>query len=109
MNKKQFNFILQKGEGQFIEFKENLNKSFAKEIVAFANASGGKIFLGVNDNGGKKGINITNKIKSKIQDIANQCDPSIIVNLNVFDNILIVDVKEGQNKPYSCKEGFYMR
>ena len=47
MNKKEFNFILQEGEGQFIEFKENLNKSFAKEIVAFANASGGKIFLGV--------------------------------------------------------------
>ncbi|MCK4745038.1 putative DNA binding domain-containing protein [Candidatus Parcubacteria bacterium] len=71
MNKKELNFILQEGEGQFIEFKENLNKSFSREIVAFANASGGKIFLGVNDKSERIDFNITNKIKSQIQDIAN--------------------------------------
>ncbi len=32
------------GEGQFIEFKESLDKSLSKEIVAFANASGGGDF-----------------------------------------------------------------
>lgn len=34
------------GEGQYIEFKESLDKNFAKEVVAFVNASGGIIHLG---------------------------------------------------------------
>ena len=109
MNQKEMDFILQEGEGQFIEFKESLDKTFAKEVAAFANASGGKIFLGVGDDNKIKGINITNRLKSQIQDIANKCDPSIVINLNSFDNVLIIGVKEGQNKPYSCKDGFYMR
>ena len=49
MNKKELKFILQQGEGQHIEFKESFDKSLAKEIVAFANAMGGRIFLGVDD------------------------------------------------------------
>ncbi len=32
MNNKEIEFILQEGEGQFIEFKESLDKYFAKEI-----------------------------------------------------------------------------
>ena len=43
MNKKELEFILQKGEGQYIEFKESCDKSLAKEIVAFANAMGERI------------------------------------------------------------------
>ena len=39
------------GEGQFIEFKESLDKSFSKEVVAFANASGGIVYLGITDTG----------------------------------------------------------
>ena len=53
--------ILQLGEGQYIEFKESLDKSFAKELVAFANASGGNIYLGITDSCTIKGISITNK------------------------------------------------
>ncbi len=79
MNKKELKFILQEGEGQFIEFKENLDKKFAQEIVAFANASGGRIFLGIDDKNNIKGINITNKLKSEVQDIARNCDPSIVI------------------------------
>ena len=49
MNKKELDFVLSEGEGLKIEFKEFFDKSFAKEIVAFANSSGGRIFLGIND------------------------------------------------------------
>ncbi len=52
MDEKELKFILQEGEGLKIEFKESFDpKSLAKEFVAFANAEGGKIFLGVNDKG----------------------------------------------------------
>jgi len=75
MNKTELNLILQEGEGQFIEFKENLDKKFAKEIIAFANASGGRVFLGITDEGKVNGIKITNDLKSRITDIAKNCDP----------------------------------
>ena len=68
--------VLELGEGQFIEFKESLDKSFPKEIVAFANASGGVIYLGIADTGKVKGIAVTNRLKSQIQDIAYNLDYS---------------------------------
>ena len=108
MNKKELKFILQEGEGLKIEFKENIG-SVDKEIVAFANTNGGKIFLGITDDGKIKGIKTSNKLKSQIQDIANNCDPSIKISLEEFDNILIVNVYEGDDKPYKCSSGFYLR
>ena len=59
MNKQELDFILEEGEGYQIEFKEFLS-GIDKEIVAFANSSGGRIFLGITDSGKAKGINITN-------------------------------------------------
>lgn len=43
--------ITELGEGQFIEFKESPDKSLQKEFVAFANASGGVLYLGITDSG----------------------------------------------------------
>ena len=97
------------GEGQFIEFKESLDKSFAKEIVAFANASGGVVYLGIADTGIFKGLEITNRLKSQIQDIAYNCDPSIMISIIEMSNVLAIEIKEGKNKPYSCSSGFFMR
>ena len=102
-------FDLKHGEGQFVEFKEILDKSFAKELVAFANASGGVVYLGVTDAGEIKGIDVTNRLKSQIQDFARNCDPQIMVNIDEHNNILVVEVEEGVNKPYSCSTGFFMR
>lgn len=103
------NSILELGEGQFIEFKESLDKSFQKEMVALSNASGGVIYIGITDAGTIKGIKITNRIKSQIQDMAYNCDPTIIISLTETDNVLVVEVNEGNNKPYSCSSGFFMR
>ena len=61
MNEENLKQILQEGEGYKIEFKENLS-NIDKEIVAFANASGGKIFIGVDDKGGVAGVETTNEL-----------------------------------------------
>ena len=108
MDKKELDFILQEGEGLTIEFKERL-ANIDKEIIAFANASGGRIFVGINDEGKVAGVNINNELRSQIQNIARNCDPSIKIELKQFENILIIEVFEGRDKPYKCKEGFYMR
>jgi len=111
MNRQELKLILQEGETSKIEFKEN-TRGIDKEVVAFANSSGGRIFLGVGDDNTIKGIAVTNELKSRIQDTANNCKPPIDINLSVIDgidNILIVEVLEGSNKPYMCKGGFFAR
>ena len=109
MNQEKLKFILQEGEGQFIEFKESFDKKIAQEIVAFANAEGGKVFIGITDKSEIKGIKTTNKLKSQIQNIVKNCDPSINISIKEFENIVIIEIKEGADKPYKCSTGFYSR
>jgi ATP-dependent DNA helicase RecG len=108
MNKDELQLILEEGEGYRIEFKESIT-SIDKELVAFANSSGGRIFFGISDDKEIKGVNITNKFKSQIQDIANNCQSPIKIILEEFENILLINVREGEDKPYKCSSGFYIR
>lgn len=97
------------GEGYQSEFKESPDKSLVKEICAFANASGGKILIGVKDNGEKKPLALDNNLRSRIQDSINQIEPKINVELINHGGILVIDVPEGGKKPYLCSDGFYLR
>ena len=57
--------LIKTGEGIKLEFKEGFNiPSLGKEICAFANESGGKIILGVSDDGKIKGFNLTKCLKN---------------------------------------------
>jgi predicted HTH transcriptional regulator len=48
MDEQGLKLILEEGEGEEIEFKESL-ANLDKELVALANASGGRIFVGIFD------------------------------------------------------------
>ena len=48
---KDLDIILSEGEGYSVEFKETADKTIASEVCAFANAAGGRIFIGVDDGG----------------------------------------------------------
>lgn len=74
MNENILKTILQEGEGYTIEFKRNFTKEIDKEMVAFANSSGGQIFIGIDNDGKIVGTSITNDLKSKIYDLAQKCD-----------------------------------
>jgi len=109
MNKKELALILEEGEGLTIEFKENVNSDLSKELVAMANSVGGRIFIGINDRNAQTGIAKNNAILSQIQDMATHCDPPVPIEITHFENIVIIQVKEGLNKPYRCSKGFYLR
>lgn len=104
-------YILARGENSTTEFKENVSSSLDKEIVAFANTEGETIYIGVSDQGEALGIDITNKLRSRVHNIAHNCDPEIAISLHELtqERILIVDVKESDNKPHRCSSGFYIR
>ena len=103
--------IIENGENQKVEFKEGVSSSLDKEIVAFANSSGGKIYIGITDKGKIKGISVTNELKNRIQDIAKNCDPEIPISIQEIrkDKVLVVAVKSSREKPHRCHSGFYIR
>ena len=109
MTQEDLQNILLTGEGHHIEFKRSINSDLSKEITAFANADGGKIFIGITDQNTVFGTDVSNDTRSRILDVARECDPSITVSVEVFESILIVDVPESKNKPHRCSTGFYIR
>jgi ATP-dependent DNA helicase RecG len=106
---KDINIILSEGESYKTEFKESADKSLASEVCAFANASGGRIFIGIDDNGNIVGTDTSNIARSRIQDTINQVEPRLTVDIAVYKNIIVITIPEGINKPYSCSKGFYLR
>ena len=106
---KDLDGILSEGESYTVEFKQSADKSLAAEVCAFANASGGRVFVGVDDNGAVVGTDVSNVARSRIQDTINQIEPRLTANIAVHGNIIVIIVPEGRNKPYSCSKGFYLR
>ena len=108
MTSDELALILSEGEGYRCEFKERLS-DLDREMVAFANASGGFIYLGISDDRRVVGFRADNKIRSQIQDIARNCDPPLQILMEEANGILIIEVREGKDKPYRCASGFYNR
>lgn len=56
MKKTDLNILLREGEGSMLEYKEFFSPSLARDLTAIANSSGGKILLGVRDDGTVVGV-----------------------------------------------------
>ena len=101
--------ILSEGENYTVDFKESPDKNLPSEVCAFANASGGKVYIGISDDNRVVGTDTSNRARSQIKDTINKIEPHLNVGLDVCDNIIILTVPEGTQKPYSCPTGFYLR
>jgi ATP-dependent DNA helicase RecG len=101
--------ILGEGESYTVEFKERADKTLPSEVCAFANASGGRVFIGVDDDGRVVGTDVGNDARSRIQDTINQIEPRLNVGIEAVGNLIVITVPEGARKPYSCAKGFYLR
>ena len=99
--------LLGEGEGSMLEYKESFSSSFARELTAMANSAGGKILLGVRDDGSVKGIADSNRLRGRIQDIARNCDPPVKVLAEKVGEVMVVTVRESDAKPVQCSDGFF--
>jgi ATP-dependent DNA helicase RecG len=109
MKQRDLDILLREGEGSMLEYKEGFSSSFARDLVAFANSSGGKILLGVRDNGTAVGIPDSNKLGAQIQDLVRNCDPPVKVLTEVVGKVMVITVRESESKPVQCREGFFWR
>ncbi len=109
MKPKDIDILVQEGEGTTLEFKADLSTGFARELVAMANTVGGKILLGVQDDGAVAGVKDSNRLRARIQDVARDCDPAVRVLVEPVGNVLVVHVRESDAKPVQCGDGFFWR
>ena len=109
--------LLEQGEGISVEFEKNIpsDDDIARELVAFSNANGGKIIYGLDDkNKHLVGIEVTDAVKDKIIGIAkNSCAPVISPEIEVIEKadkkIIVINVPEGDDKPFRSDEICYIR
>jgi ATP-dependent DNA helicase RecG len=119
-NPKTIKQLLKKGEGIDLEFKEaksSLNKSFWETVCAFLNRDGGKILLGVDDNGAITGVDekALDLIKKSITDNSNNPEllkPAFILYPKLIQlankKIILVDVPSS-SQVHSYKNKIYDR
>ncbi|MFA9466717.1 MAG: RNA-binding domain-containing protein [Velocimicrobium sp.] len=109
-------------ESETVELKEIYTTDLKKEIVAFANTSGGTIYIGVQDSGEIIGVDNTDFV---MQQISNSLRDSIRPDVSMFTNIELaqedkkffikVTVSQGTKKPYYLSDkglkptGVYVR
>lgn len=106
--------ILSRGEDSRHQFKVDVTNAdaLAAEIVAFSNTAGGRIFIGVNDDGSVRGLSGADMARLN-QLIANSASQNVRPAVNPFtDNVahpagtvLVLTVAEGVSKPYMDKNG----
>jgi len=105
------------GESQTLEYKETLPKGpeLAREVVAFANQEGGRILCGVTNQGEIVGCAVPANVRDHITGLVrSHCEPQPLIGIDVVsvdDNkVIVITVKEGDDKPYSAREqGVYIR
>jgi ATP-dependent DNA helicase RecG len=101
--------IVSEGESFKIEFKASPDKTLPAEVCSFANAAGGRIFIGVSDDNKIVGTDVSNAARSRVQDTIYKVEPHLNVRVDIYENIIVLTVPEGTQKPYSCPAGFYLR
>ena len=108
MDAKELDKLIRIGEGYAVEFKSSPSH-LGREICAFANAAGGRILIGVDEQGRMVGVKDPNRTISEIQTFARNIDPPLVLEIERVDDILVVSVPSGPNKPYSANGLFYIR
>jgi predicted HTH transcriptional regulator len=109
--------LLDQGEGQSVEFEKSIpsEDDIAREIVAFSNADGGKIIYGIDDkNKHLVGVEIKSDFEDWIRSIGkNRCVPAINTTIQIIEKaekkIAIINVPEGDDKPFRSDEICYIR
>ena len=120
MLKAELQDILEAGEGSKVEFKRDgiRPEQLAREIVSFANMNGGRILLGVEDDGTISGVRRDNLQAWVMDTVIGRCVvPPIIPDYEEVamdgGEVAVIDVPAGVAKPYAVKRGerldYYLR
>ena len=109
-------------EGNVVEFKREYTDDIKYTVIAFANTDGGKIYLGINNDGSVCGVSnvddtmlrVTNMVRDTVRP-----DVTMFMNCNVEvmdgKQVVVVTIQRGTARPYYLHgkgvrpEGVYVR
>lgn len=102
--------LIAEGEHQQQDFKFEISdaRKIAKTLSAFANTEGGRLLIGVKDNGRIAGIR-SEEEKYMIEAAAElYCSPTVHYSMKTYQaegrNILMVQIEESERKPIYAKD-----
>lgn len=101
--------LISRGEHQQQDFKFEINdaRKIAKTLVAFSNTDGGKILIGVKDNGKIAGVRSDEEYYMIETAATVFCRPEISFRLKKWEiqgkTVLEVDIPKGIHRPYQSK------
>ena len=109
-------------ESETIELKEVVVDDIKKEIIAFANCDGGKLYIGVRDDGTVVGLNNPDEVSLQISNMVRDSikpDVTMFLHYQTIEEdgkeIVAVDIQRGTDRPYYLAkkgmrpEGVYVR
>lgn len=109
-------------ESETIELKEVVVDDIKKEIIAFANCDGGKLYIGVRDDGTVIGLNDPDSVSLQISNMVRDAikpDVTMFLHYQTIEEdgkeIVAVDIQRGTDRPYYLAkkgmrpEGVYVR
>ena len=99
--------MIMEGEGMNVDFKKTITScsKIARTLVAFANNKGGRLLIGVADNGNIKGVSAEEEEKYMLNRAATfYCRPLVDLRFEevYIDNkiVLVAEIKESDVKPH---------
>ena len=109
-------------ESETIELKEVVVDEIKKEIIAFANCDGGKLYIGVQDDGTVIGVDDPDGVSLQISNMVRDAikpDVTMFLHYKTIEEdgkeIVVVDIQRGTDRPYYLAkkgmrpEGVYVR
>ena len=99
--------MVQRGESYNVDFKVTVPqkvRDITQEVCSFANAAGGYVLIGIDDNGSIKGVSLDNAKRSSIQNSIGEISPALHCELYPVEvdgkEVWVIDVPAGRLVPY---------
>ncbi len=108
MNVDDLKRLVALGEGAYLEFKFRVPRAdrIAKEVIALANTRGGRVLVGVGDDGSIVGVKDAHEELFALQKaLESHCEPPVSLNIEGVRisrrrEVLVVDVPRSAAKPH---------
>jgi len=106
--------MIPKTESITVEFKTSFNEEVIETLCAFANAKGGKVYVGVNDSGKIAGVALGKETMQQwLNEIKSKTQPFLLADAEIMDienkQIVVLSIAEYPIKPISVKGRCYKR
>ena len=94
-------------EGYNTEIKREYTSNIIKTVIAFANTNGGKIYIGIEDDGNVMGVDDTDALQIQVQNaIRDSIKPDITLFTNCYveqikgKDVVVIEIQKGTACPY---------